>query len=153
MKRWISPAGELILDSIGGKLSLCDWAQCKKHKIIFKEGTSDVIERAISQLEEYFQGKRHTFDIPLHFSGTPFQARVWEELLTIPYGTTATYSQIASQSGCPRGVRAVANAIGANPISIFVPCHRVIGSNRALTGYAGGLVAKKILLQVEGLTF
>lgn len=109
----------------------------------------EVIALAIKELDEYFAGGRKSFDIPLEPSGTPFQKAVWAELLRIPYGATVSYSAIAKAIGRPSAVRAVAAAIGANPISIMVPCHRVIGSDGSLTGYAGGLPAKARLLELE----
>lgn len=110
---------------------------------------NEVIALAIKELDEYFAGGRKSFDIPLEPSGTPFQKEVWAELLRIPYGATVSYSAIAKAIGLPSAVRAVAAAIGANPISIMVPCHRVIGSDGSLTGYAGGLPAKARLLALE----
>ena len=108
-----------------------------------------MIEQAVEQLDEYFQGKRSVFDVPLLFAGTQFQQRVWRELLAIPYGTTISYSQMAQRLVMPHAVRAVANACGANAISVFAPCHRVVGSNGSLTGYAGGIEAKRKLLLIE----
>ena len=108
-----------------------------------------MIEMARQQLDGYFRQERHSFDVPLLFVGTDFQKAVWQALLTIPYGTTVSYAALAEQLGSPLSVRAVANANGANAISIFVPCHRVIGSDGSLTGYAGGLEAKKFLLALE----
>lgn len=102
-----------------------------------------------SQLDEYFTGKREIFDIPLVFSGTNFQNKVWSNLLEIPYGQTVSYAQQAEQAGKPSAVRAVANAIGNNRFTIIAPCHRVIASNGKLTGYAGGLWRKTELLQLE----
>ena len=93
------------------------------------------------------------FDVPLLFVGTDFQKTVWNELLNIPFGTTVSYGEMARRIGMPKAVRAVANANGANAMSIFVPCHRVIGSNRSLTGYGGGLEAKRKMLELEGLYF
>ncbi|WP_302027335.1 methylated-DNA--[protein]-cysteine S-methyltransferase, partial [uncultured Duncaniella sp.] len=92
-------------------------------------------------------------DIPLLFVGTEFQKRVWNELLTIPYATPLSYGELARRIGMPSAVRAVANANGANAISIFVPCHRIIGTDRSLTGYGGGLPAKRHLLDVEGIAY
>ncbi len=103
----------------------------------------------MAQLDEYFSRKRTAFDIPLAFIGTDFQKAVWNELLNIPYGTTISYAKLSQRLNNPKAIRAVAAANGANPISIFVPCHRVIGSNHKLTGYGGGLAAKKILLELE----
>ena len=101
------------------------------------------------ELDEYFAGKRHTFEIPLHPVGTDFQKQVWQALLEIPYGETRTYKEIAQKTNKLKGIRAVAQAIGANGISILIPCHRVIGTNRSLTGYAGGIEAKRLLLNIE----
>jgi methylated-DNA-[protein]-cysteine S-methyltransferase len=101
------------------------------------------------QFEEYFAGTRHTFELSLHPHGTPFQLEVWGALLAIPYGETASYASIAQRIGRPSAVRAVGAANGANPLSIVVPCHRVIGSDGDLTGYGGGLPAKRWLLAHE----
>lgn len=155
-----SPCGTLKLGSFGDKLCLCDW-QVEKHRnhvenrlrrILdseFEEGASAAIDNAIAQLEEYFNGKRQEFDIPLLFVGTDFQKKVWNQLLSIPFGKTISYGEMARQIGMPKAVRAVANANGANSISIFAPCHRVIGSDHTLTGYGGGLAAKEYLLKLE----
>ncbi|HTU63649.1 MAG TPA: methylated-DNA--[protein]-cysteine S-methyltransferase, partial [Polyangiales bacterium] len=102
------------------------------------------------QLREYFDGTRKVFDLELDFNGTEFQRKVWSALLTIPYGETRSYAQIARQIGSPDAVRAVGAANGRNPISIIAPCHRVIGSNGKLTGFAGGLETKAFLLELEG---
>ena len=115
----------------------------------FEEGFSPVIDKAKTQLDEYFAGARREFDVPLLFAGTDFQKKVWDALLTIPYGQAISYGEMARRIGMPTAVRAVANANGANAISIFAPCHRVIGSDRKLTGYAGGLEAKEYLLTLE----
>ena len=159
-RRYESPCGTLLLGSFGGRLCLCDW-QVEKHrthvddrlrrllKAEFTDGTSSVIERAVAQLDEYFAGRRKTFDVPLLFVGTDFQKTVWDKLLDIPFGETISYGEMARQIGRPKSVRAVANANGANAISIFAPCHRVIGSDRTLTGYGGGLAAKEFLLRLE----
>ncbi|WP_308760076.1 methylated-DNA--[protein]-cysteine S-methyltransferase, partial [uncultured Bacteroides sp.] len=117
----------------------------------FEEGTSEVIEQALLQLDEFFAGKRREFDVPLLFVGTDFQKTVWNELLKIPFGKTISYGEMAQRIGLPKAVRAVANANGANSMSIFAPCHRVIGSDRSLTGYGGGLAAKQMLLELEGV--
>ncbi len=159
-----SPCGTLLLGSFNNQLCLCSW-QVKKHRgcvdsrlkrmlhADFEAGTSDVIEKAILQLDEYFAGKRKSFDIPLLFVGTTFQQTVWNELLNIPFGTTLSYGEMAKRIGLPKAVRALANANGANSISIFAPCHRVIGSDHSLTGYGGGLPAKRFLLELEGAYF
>ena len=100
-------------------------------------------------MEEYFARKRKAFDIPLLFIGTDFQKSVWQELLNIPYGKTVSYGELSQKLGNSKAVRAVATANGANAISIFVPCHRVIGSNHKLVGYAGGLEAKKLIFMID----
>jgi len=104
---------------------------------------------AAAQIEAYLQGKRHNITCPLDMRGTPFQRTVWNALLTIPHGQTRTYADIAVTIGKPSAVRAVGAAIGANPLLIAVPCHRVVGKNGALTGYRGGLAMKKRLLELE----
>jgi methylated-DNA-[protein]-cysteine S-methyltransferase len=174
-----TPDGDIILGSCGEKLCMCDWDLepghgkiCKRlakilgadadepvkepNKTIIEEGfkkkiKSDnaVIDKTIKELDEYFAGRRKEFDIPLLFVGTDFQKKVWNELLKIPFGQTVSYMDIARKIKEPKGVRAVANAIGANPMSIIVPCHRVIASNNTLGGYAGGLKAKKALIERE----
>ncbi len=115
----------------------------------YKEQNTDLISSTIHQLEEYFAKDRTTFDLPIVFAGTSFQKSVWETLQTIPYGQTETYLGLSRRLGNEKAIRAVASANGANAISIIVPCHRIIGSNGELTGYAGGLPAKKRLLQLE----
>jgi methylated-DNA-[protein]-cysteine S-methyltransferase len=105
-----------------------------------------------TQLEEYFNGTRQIFDLPLDVSGTAFQQQAWAALQQIPYGTTLTYQQQATTMGRPAAVRAVGTANGRNPLSIIVPCHRVIGANGSLTGYGGGLPAKQWLLSHEAIT-
>lgn len=108
-----------------------------------------LIERCKTQLEEYFEGRRHTFDVPLAPQGTAFQQRVWLRLRDVPFGETCSYATISRGIGCPKSHRAVGAANGRNPLAIIVPCHRVIGSNGQLTGYAGGLERKQWLLQHE----
>lgn len=162
IKSYKSPCGTIILGSFYDKLCLCDWQVERHHEHVkrrlrrtlcaeFDEGISDITERAGKQLDEFFAGKRRDFDIPLLFVGTDFQKRVWNELLKIPFGTTVSYAELARRIDMPKAVRAVANANGANPLSVFVPCHRVIGSNHSLTGYGGGLAAKQMLLELEGV--
>lgn len=155
-----SSCGLFVLASFGDKLCLCDWsnnpcAERNKRRIerylnaSFKIETTSILEETKRQLDEYFAGNRKAFTIPLHFVGTDFQQQVWNELLNIPYGATTSCKEIAQNISKPKAVRAVAGAIGANGISILIPCHRVIGSDKSLTGYAGGLKAKKMLLQIE----
>jgi methylated-DNA-[protein]-cysteine S-methyltransferase len=159
-----SPCGELLLGSLDGKLCMCNWTAGRKHgsderRLVrlldarFEEGAGDVTEEAARQLDEYFAGRRREFSVPLLFAGTGFQKAVWNELLKIPYGTTLSYGALAARLGSPKAVRAVANANGANALSIFAPCHRVIGTDGTLTGYGGGLPAKKALLELEKAPF
>ncbi len=160
IQRYHSPCGELLLGSFGGKLCLCNWT-VEKHpgrvdrrlqsglKADYVEGATGVIEEAARQLDEYFRRERKSFDVPLLFVGTDFQKSVWRQLLDIPYGQTTSYGAMAARLGIPKAVRAVANANGANAISIIAPCHRVIGSDGSLTGYGGGLDAKTYLLRLE----
>jgi methylated-DNA-[protein]-cysteine S-methyltransferase len=104
-----------------------------------------------SQLEAYLEGKRRAFVLPLAAAGTSFQRRVWEEIARIPFGATLTYAELAARAGAPGAVRAAGAATGRNPLSIVVPCHRVIGSDGTLTGYAGGIERKRRLLELEGV--
>jgi len=122
-------------------------------KAEYVEQGSEVIEKTIVQMQEYFSGERKVFDIPLLMVGTDFQRSVWDGLMKIPYGTTASYLELAKNIGNEKAVRAVASANGANSISIMIPCHRIIGSNGDLVGYAGGLPAKKKLLELESNLF
>ena len=115
----------------------------------YVEKSSEVIEKTIEQLDAYLRGDRNTFDIPLLTVGTEFQNEVWNALMNVPYGLTSTYLQIAENINNKKAVRAVANANGANAISLIIPCHRIIGSNGELVGYAGGLPVKKRLLELE----
>jgi methylated-DNA-[protein]-cysteine S-methyltransferase len=113
------------------------------------EENNIVLEKTVSQLDEYFNGMRKEFDLKISLDGTDFQKKVWNELLNIPYGTTLSYKELAIKIGNEKGVRAVGNANGKNMIWIIVPCHRVIGTNGSLTGYAGGLDRKQWLLEHE----
>ena len=155
-----SPCGKLILASIGDELCLCDWqekpcAERNKRRLErhleaeFISKSSSVLEQTKAELDEYFAGERKIFNIPLCPIGTDFQKQVWQALLEIPYGETRSYKEIALKVDNLKGVRAVAQAIGANGISILIPCHRVIGTNHALTGFAGGIEAKRLLLNIE----
>lgn len=108
------------------------------------------LQKAATQLDAYFSGKLHAFDVPLDLSGTHFQREVWNALCSIPFGGSVTYSQHAYGLGKPKATRAVGAAIGRNPVSIIVPCHRVVGSSGSLTGYAGGVDRKRFLLALEG---
>ena len=120
------------------------------HSLLTANGFGIVeVENAINQFVEFFKGERTSFDLKLSPEGTEFQKRVWNQLREIPFGKTITYQQMANQLGDPKVIRAAASANGKNPISIIIPCHRVIGSDGSLTGYAGGLHRKKWLLEHE----
>lgn len=137
-----------------GLLEICAYADAIKSIYfagdqVYEETTSPIIEQAKLQLEEYFEGKRKEFDLKLALSGTEFQLRVWNELIKIPYGQTVSYGEIAKRIGNPKASRAVGGANNKNPISIVVPCHRVIGANKKMVGYGGGLWRKEKLLKIE----
>jgi methylated-DNA-[protein]-cysteine S-methyltransferase len=155
--------GELILGSFEGKLCLLDFRYRKMRKSVderikkglnakFVENNTEIIERIQAELDEYFHGNRKEFDVPLQMVGTDFQKSVWEALLRVPFGTTSTYLQLAKNINNEKAVRAVAAANGANSMAIIIPCHRIIGSNGELVGYAGGLPIKKRLLKLEQIT-
>lgn len=116
---------------------------------VLSESISTSFQDAVTQLNEYFEGNRTDFQFKMNPNGTDFQKKVWEELLKIPFGKTASYQEVTNNLGDPKAIRAVANANGKNPLWIVVPCHRVIGSDGSLTGYAGGLWRKKWLLEHE----
>ncbi len=160
VQNYKTPYGELLLGALEGQLCLCDWRYRKMRTAIdrrlkqhlgaeFAERDNPLLQQTRHQLEEYFAAQRKEFDIPLLPAGSDFQQRVWNALLRIPYAATATYLQLAEKTGNPRAVRAVAAANGANAISILIPCHRIIGGNGELIGYAGGLKAKERLLELE----
>ncbi len=113
------------------------------------EQEKEIIEMAISQISEYLEGKRTEFEVPLRLEGTEFRQKVWGEMRKIPYGKTITYKELAHRIGCPAGFRAVANACGANPFPILIPCHRVVASGGKSGGYTGGLDIKLGLLAIE----
>ena len=161
LQTYASPCGELLLGSYADRLCLCDWTAGTRHTRVmarvqrylqapFVEEPSELTRRAARELEEFFAKRRQVFDLPLLFAGTDFQQRVWRNLLKIPYGQTLSYRQESLALGMPEAVRAIANANGANALSIIIPCHRVIGHNGSLTGYGGGLAAKRFLLELEG---
>ena len=149
-----TPVGTLTLVASDDGLKAILWENDREGRVPAPMGIEDdnhpVLLETERQLGEYFAGRRQTFDLPLAFEGTAFQQQVWAALLTIPFGETRSYRQIAEQIGRPAAVRAVGAANGRNPISIVAPCHRVIGSNGALTGFAGGLEVKARLLALEG---
>lgn len=170
--RYQAPCGEMLLGSLGDRLCLCDWTHelhpgrvANRLRKILKAESEDcgqisgdtpgqsafpeILLRTVRELDEYFRGERKEFDIPLLLAGSEFQKRVWQQLRHIPYGQTVSYGELAAAIGAPTSVRAVANANGANAISIILPCHRVIGSDGSLTGYGGGIDTKRYLLELE----
>ncbi len=155
------PIGEIIIGDYEGSLCLCDWKfRAKRMEVDNRiqqylnanlvEEFTPLHENCIKQLQEYLSRKRKNFELPLLLSGSDFQKKVWDELLKIPYGETRTYLQLSKELNNEKAIRAVAAANGANALSIIVPCHRVIASSGDLQGYAGGLPAKRYLLELEG---
>lgn len=155
-----TPFGELIIGDYNGELCLCDWRYRKMRQAIddrlreglkseFEDKQTNLIIETKKQLTEYFRKERTVFELPLLLIGTPFQKEVWSELLKIPYGKTETYLGLSQKLNNPQAIRAVAAANGANAISIIIPCHRIIGSNGELVGYAGGVDVKQKLLRLE----
>ena len=166
MSKWIqteiysSPYGELILGSYQDQLCLCDWRYRKSRELIdrriqtglkasFVEAGSMVNEECKKQLMQYFNDERKEFDLSILLVGSDFQKSVWNLLLEIPYGKTLSYVSLSRRLGDEKAIRAVARANGDNAISIIVPCHRILGSDGSLTGYAGGLRTKQKLLRLE----
>lgn len=141
-----TPVGKLCIGEENGSITRVTWRQLPKSYI---QEETELILRCKKQLEEYFAGKRKTFDLPLAPKGTDFQQRVWKALQEIPYGETRTYGEIAAAVGNPKAARAVGMANNRNPIGIIVPCHRVVGANGKLVGYAGGMEKKEWLLELE----
>ena len=148
-----SPVGELKLIASDKGLAAILWENDDPARVrlnpLQQNNNHPILLKAEQQLKDYFAGKLKSFSIALDFAGTEFQKKVWNALLTIPFGETRSYSQIAKQIGSPKAVRAVGAANGKNPLSIIAPCHRVIGANGKLTGFAGGLEAKACLLGIE----
>jgi methylated-DNA-[protein]-cysteine S-methyltransferase len=148
-----SPVGKLTLIADQKSLLAVLWDNDPVGRVKLDQGLSEknhpILVQVESQLAEYFEGERTSFDLPLKFAGTEFQNKVWRALQKIPYGETVSYSVLAKKIGTPEASRAVGAANGKNPLSIIVPCHRVIGANGKLTGFAGGLNKKKILINGE----
>ncbi len=155
-----SPCGKLILGSCRDGLCLCDWvegahsARTRSRLLALygdrlTPGHSEVLDAAAGQLDEYFAGERRNFDVLTLSGGSEFRGNVWWELIRIPYGQTISYSKLAARIGRPGAARAVAGACAANPLAIFIPCHRVIAADGSLGGYSGGLAAKQHLLDIE----
>ncbi len=154
---WQSPLGKMHLAaSEQGITALAfseNWdqvkAQLRRTGEKFEEKETPLLRKAVAELREYFEGKRTGFSLPLDLKGTDFQRQAWEALRSIPYGSTLTYREQALAMKRPKAMRAVGSANGRNPVCILIPCHRVIGANGSLTGYAGGIAVKKALLEIE----
>ena len=173
-----TPVGQVILGVEEGQLCLCDWKNSKRRmlndnrikrlldaefvdvtslqyelgSLIDEKSLKDavaILDETEKELAEYFFGSRKSFDVPLLLVGTDFQKSVWQALREIPYGEIISYKDVSKAIGNPQAIRAVSQAIGSNPLSILIPCHRVVGSNGTLTGYAGGIEAKRCLLELE----
>ncbi len=159
---------ELVLGSYEGKLCLCDWPYNERHHQMVlqqlrkqlsaeitqdsEQTTNEVLAQASRELDEYLGGKRMAFSLPIIMTGTDMQCLVWRVLLGIGYGKTLSYKELAERIGRPKAVRAVANAVGANALGIIIPCHRIIGADGSLTGFAGGIKTKQFLLDLERRT-
>jgi len=150
--RWQSPLGEILIAAKGNTVSGLWFSKQKYYPpegFGMEDENNPVLEQLKLQLHEYFEGKRRVFSLTTDPGGTPFQKEVWEQLCRIPYGGKISYGQLAKQLGNPGMARAVGAAVGRNPISLIIPCHRVVGANGSLTGYAGGVERKAALLQLE----
>lgn len=144
-----SPVGLLKISGTDDYISEVSFHDTTQRPAVNKKNIPPLLIHCAEQLIQYFNGERRQFELPLHQAGTAFQQEVWSELQTIPFGRTISYLDLAKKTGDPKATRAVANANGKNNIAVIVPCHRVIGSNRELVGYAGGLWRKKWLLEHE----
>lgn len=152
-KKIQTPIGALFIvadvQKLYGVLFKDNWLSFKKRFELLEEKENSIIKKTAKQLREYFDGKRNSFDLPCELTGTDFQKKAWSALKKIPFGKTGSYKEQANLIHSPKAVRAVGRANGSNPICIILPCHRIVGSNGELTGYAGGLKAKKFLLNLE----
>lgn len=151
--RIASPLGPMVLASDGDALTGA-WFDGQRHQPPVgpesrRQGDLPILRRAAAELADYFAGERTAFDLPLAPAGTPFQRSVWAAIADVRYGETIAYRDLAARVGRPQGVRAAGAATGRNPLSIVIPCHRIVGADGALTGYAGGLVRKRSLLELE----
>jgi methylated-DNA-[protein]-cysteine S-methyltransferase len=142
-----SPIGIIEIQGTKDFVHVIDFVSKKEHDV----GISEALNECLVQLDEYFTGQRKTFSVRYFLKGTSFQKNVWQELIKIPFGKTLSYEEIAIAVGNKKATRAVGNAIGKNPLSVIVPCHRVVGKNGTLTGYAEGLWRKSWLLRHEGI--
>ena len=154
-RRIPTPLGALFATAAGGALTGLYYEGGRHAPAISPQWIEDPhappLTECARQLADFFAGKRQCFDLPTAPQGTPFQLRVWKEIAAIPYGQTISYAELARRAGAPGSARAAGAATGRNPLSIIVPCHRVVGSTGSLTGYAGGLERKTRLLEIEGV--
>jgi methylated-DNA-[protein]-cysteine S-methyltransferase len=152
--RFDSPLGPVVAVEGGDGITHIDFVDAKYAKPIGRDWVEDPSEPALracaTQLAEYFAGRRTAFDLPLAPEGTEFQQRVWGEIARVPYGRTITYGELARRASAPGQARAAGAATGRNPIGVVIPCHRILGADGSLTGYAGGLERKRGLLELEG---
>jgi methylated-DNA-[protein]-cysteine S-methyltransferase len=147
------PLGGMVLASDGRALTGA-WFDGQRHQPSVGPGWRrrsglPILRRAAAELAEYFAGERTAFDLPLAPAGTPYQQAVWQAIGSVPFGATIAYRELAARAGRPRSIRAAGAATGRNPLSIIIPCHRIVGTDGALTGYAGGLPRKRSLLEIE----
>lgn len=153
--RYESPLGTVIAIADPHGIISIDFVDAKYAKRIERDWIEDAddptLRECFGQLREYFAGTRHEFDLPLSPHGTPFQERVWQEIARVPYGETISYGELARRAGAPGQARAAGAATGRNPVGVVIPCHRIVGSDGSLTGYAGGLGRKQRLLELEGV--
>ena len=160
VRTWRGPLAEFVIGAYQGQLCLLDYRYRRLRQRVdqrvqrnlgasFLEADDPVSDATIAQLEEYGRGERQQFELPLRLAGSEFQQAVWQALMAVPYGGTASYGELAERLGQPQAVRAVANANGANALALVVPCHRIIGRRGELVGYGGGLELKRRLLRLE----
>ena len=153
LEQWQSPVGWLSVvaddHAVRAVVFASRWPGIQAQLGVLQPAGNGLTGSTVAQLQDYFAHQRRDFDLPLHMTGTPFQQQVWQALLDIPYGTTRSYAEQATALGKPQAVRAVGRANALNPLCILVPCHRVIAASGKLTGYAGGLAAKQLLLELE----
>ena len=153
--RFTSPLGPLLATAVDGALTSLNFIDAKYTPPIggdwIEDPVSPTLGNCARQLGEFFEGERGAFELPLAPVGTPFQKRVWQEIARVPFGETITYAQLAQRAGFAGSARAAGSATGRKPIAIVIPCHRIVGSNGNLTGYAGGLERKTKLLEIEGV--
>ena len=145
-----TPIGQVEIRGSEAGVSAVNFVDVGRRPAVQKGPLPGPLVRCLAQLDEYFRGGRRAFSVPLDLAGTAFQQKVWQALLAVPYGATTTYGDIARAVGCPAGSRAVGGANHRNPVSVIVPCHRVVGSDGRLTGYGGGVWRKEWLLRHEG---